>query len=55
MDYSSRAVQLSESFDVVFRTSKEEGINITDDNNEAVLNSEDQDIDNLYVTMEFGQ
>lgn len=55
MDYSSRAVQLSESFDVVFRTSNEEGINITDDNNEAVLNSEDQDIDNLYVTMEFGQ
>ena len=55
MDYSSRAVQLSESFDVVFRTSVTTGINITDEDNEAVLNSEDQDINHMYVTKEFGQ
>jgi len=55
MDYSSRAVQLSESFDVVFRTSETGGINITDEDNEAVLNSEDQDINHMYVTKEFGQ
>lgn len=53
MDYSSRAVHLSESFDAVFRTGKESVV-ITDDNNEAYLNSTDQDINNLYVTMEIG-
>lgn len=54
MDYSSRAVQLSESLNAVFHTIKE-SVTITDDNNEAYLCSEDQDINNLYVTMEIGQ
>lgn len=54
MDYSSRAVQLSESLNAVFHTIKD-SVTITDDNNEAYLCSEDQDINNLYVTMEIGQ
>lgn len=54
MDYSSRAVQLSESLNAVFHTIKESVV-ITDGNNEAYLCSEDQDINNLYVTMEIGQ
>lgn len=54
MDYSSRAVHLSESLNAVFHTIKD-SVTITDDNNEAYLCSEDQDINNLYVTMEIGQ
>jgi hypothetical protein len=55
INYSSRAINLSESIDVRFSTSNENGIEITDDNNEAYLNSKDQDVSNMYVTMEIGQ
>lgn len=55
INYSSRAINLSESIDVRFSTSNENGIEIKDDNNEAYLNSKDQDVSNMYVTMEIGQ
>lgn len=51
INYSSRAVVLDESFDVVFRS---DDIEITDNNCEAFLNSDDQDVNNLYVTMTIG-
>lgn len=54
INYSSGAINLDESFNVRFKTDKENGVEITDDNYEAYLNSEDQDIDHLYVTMEIG-
>lgn len=46
---------LDESFKAVFRTNNPNGVEITDDNNEAYLNSEDQDVNNLYVTMTIGK
>lgn len=54
INYTSKVTNLEDSFDVVFRTSKSEGVVITDDNNEAFLNSDDQDVEHLFVTMEIG-
>jgi hypothetical protein len=55
INYSSKAIMLDESFKAVFRTNNPNGIEITDDNNEAYLNSEDQDVNSLYVTMTIGK
>lgn len=53
--FASKATSIDNSFNVIFHTNKSEGITITDDNYEAFLNCEDQDLEHMYVTMEIGK
>jgi len=54
INYSSKAVNLDNTFEVIFKTNNPNGVIITDENNEAFLNADDQDVNNLFVTMEIG-